>query len=111
MDYDREFLTGAVGVLLLGLLSERPMYGSEILAHAERRSDRALRMKEGTLYPALHKMERAGPLKAEWRKNDAGRQRKYYRLTAKGHRRAQSKILQWRTISTALRSILGGAHG
>jgi PadR family transcriptional regulator PadR len=111
MDYDREFLTGAVGVLLLGLLRERPMYGYEILEQAERRSGSALRMKEGTLYPALHKMERAGLLKAEWRNNDAGRLRKYYRLTAKGRRRAQSKILQWRTISLALRSILGLAHG
>jgi PadR family transcriptional regulator PadR len=101
-----------VSVLLLGLLlRERPMYGYEILEQAERRSDSALRMKEGTLYPALHKMERAGLLKTEWRNNDAGRLRKYYRLTAKRRRQVRSKILQWRTISLALRLIMGRAHG
>jgi PadR family transcriptional regulator PadR len=111
MDYDREFLTGTVGVLILSLLSERAMYGYEILREAERRSARQFLMKEGTLYPALHSMERAGLLKAEWREGDAGRARKYYSLTAKGRRRAESKRRQWEAISAAMRTILGGAHG
>ena len=67
MNYDREFLTGTVGVLILGLLSERAMYGYEILQEAERRSAQQFQMKEGTLYPALHQMERSGLLKADWR--------------------------------------------
>jgi len=103
--YDREFLTGTMTVLLLSLLAERPMYGYEILLEATRRSARAFQMKEGTLYPALHKLERGGLLKSEWRQSDAGRRRKYYILTAKGRRAAQSKRLQWETISAALRAI------
>ena len=111
MDYDREFLTGTVGVLILSLLSERAMYGYEILREAERRSARQFQMKEGTLYPALHQMERAGFLESEWRQSDSGRARKYYTLTAKGRRHAASKRRQWESISAAMRSILGGAHG
>src|SRR6266852_6016262 len=89
--YDREFLTGTVGVLILTLLTERPMYGYEMVQEAGRRSAAAFLLKEGTLYPALHQMERAGLLKAVWRDSPAGRARKYYSLTPKGRRRAASK--------------------
>ncbi len=109
MDYDREFLTGTTTTLLLSLLDERPMYGYEIVREAHRRSARALQMKEGTLYPALHKLERGGLLKAAWRPSPEGRQRKYYSLTAKGRKAARSKRLQWEAISAALRAIWSNA--
>src|SRR6476661_2246395 len=108
--YDREFLTGAVRVLLLGLLAEREMYAYEILRETGHRSAGAFALKEGTLYPALHQMERSGLLKATWRESAAGRPRKYYSLTAKGRRQAESKRGQWASISTAMRAILGDAH-
>jgi PadR family transcriptional regulator PadR len=111
MEYDREFLTGTVGVLILSLLTEREMYGYEILMEAERRSAQTFQLKEGTVYPALHQMERAGLLKAQWRDSPTGRQRKYYSLTAKGRQRAQSKRRQWASISLAMRAILGDANG
>ena len=107
MDYDREFLTGTVGVLLLTLLSERAMYAYEMVQEAERRSAHTFQLKEGTVYPALHQMERAGLLSATWRESEAGRPRKYYSLTAKGRRRAVSKRQQWMSISTAMRAIVG----
>jgi PadR family transcriptional regulator PadR len=110
VDYDREFLTGTVGVLILSLLAEREMYGYEMLQEAERRSERAFQLKEGTLYPALHQMERTGLLKARWRDSDTGRPRKYYGLTAKGRRQAASKRRQWTQIAAAMRAILGDAH-
>jgi PadR family transcriptional regulator len=111
VEYDREFLTGTVGVLLLSLLAEREMYGYEMLQEAERRSASAFTLKEGTLYPALHQMERSGLLKARWRRIEGGRSRKYYSLTRKGRRMAESKRRQWTQISAAMRAILGGAHG
>ena len=86
------------------------MYGYEILREAERRSARQLQMKEGTIYPALHQMERAGLLRAEWRDGDTGRARKYYALNAKGRRQAASKRKQGESISAALRAILGDGH-
>ena len=110
MDYDREFLTGTVGVLLLSLLGERAMYGYEILQEAERRSAQQFQLKEGTVYPALHQMERAGLVTAQWRQGESGRARKYYSLTAKGRRQAASKRRQWDAISSAMRAILRGAQ-
>jgi PadR family transcriptional regulator, regulatory protein PadR len=110
MNYDREFLTGTVGVLILSLLTEGEMYGYQILQEAERRSAKAFQLKEGTLYPALHQMERAGLLKARWQEADNGRSRKYYSLTAKGRRQAASKRRQWADISAAMRAILGDVH-
>src|SRR5436309_9313391 len=110
MNYDREFLTGTVGVLLLTLLSERAMYAYEMVQEAERRSAQTFQLKEGTVYPALHQMERAGLLTATWRESAAGRARKYYSLTAKGRRRAESKRRQWASIAAAMRAILGRAH-
>jgi PadR family transcriptional regulator PadR len=110
MDFDREFLTGTVGVLILSLLAERAMYGYEMLQEAERRSARAFQLKEGTVYPALHQMERSGLLKATWRESETGRPRKYYSLTAKGRRQAESKRRQWEQISAAMRAMLGDAH-
>jgi len=111
VDFDREFLTGTVGVLILSLLAEREMYAYEIVREAERRSARAFQLKEGTVYPALHQMERSGLVKAIWREGETGRTRKYYALTAKGRRRAESKRRQWAGIATAMRAILGGADG
>jgi PadR family transcriptional regulator PadR len=109
--FDREFLTGTVGVLLLTLLSERPMYAYEMVQEADRRSSKALQLKEGTVYPALHQMAREGLVHASWRDSPAGRPRKYYSLTAKGRREADSKRRQWVTISAAMRAIVGDAHG
>jgi DNA-binding PadR family transcriptional regulator len=107
MDFDREFLTGTVGVLILGLLVERSMYAYEILQEAERRSAGTFRLKEGTIYPALHQMERTGLLQATWRESAEGRSRKYYALTPKGRRHAQSKRRQWDSLLAAMRAILG----
>jgi PadR family transcriptional regulator PadR len=110
VNYDREFLTGTVGVLILSFLFERPMYGYEMLQEAQRRSARMFQLKEGTLYPALRQMERAGLIRATWRESDAGRSRKYYSLTPKGRRRADSKRRQWSAITMAMQAILQGGH-
>jgi DNA-binding PadR family transcriptional regulator len=107
MEFDREFLTGAVGVLILGLLAERAMYAYEMLREAEQRSAGTFRLKEGTIYPALHQMERSGLLQATWRESQEGRPRKYYALTSKGRRQAQSKRRQWDGLLAAMRAILG----
>lgn len=108
--FDREFITGAAGVVILTLLAEREMYGYELVTEAARRSARIFELKEGTVYPALHQMERAGLLKATWRESDAGRPRKYYGLTAKGRRQAESKRRQWTSLAAAMRAILGSGR-
>jgi PadR family transcriptional regulator PadR len=110
VEYDREFLTGTVTVLILNLLAERERYGYEILQEASRRTDGAFALKEGTVYPALHQMARAGLVDATWRDSESGRSRKYYRLTAKGRRVTRAKTEQWTSLSRAMHAILGRGH-
>lgn len=106
MDIDRELLKGSISLLLLNLLSRGEMYGYEILQQAARRSAETFEFKEGTLYPALHQLEKKGLIQAEWRIGETGRERKYYSLTAKGKRAAQEYEKQWQHLTTAVRAVL-----
>ena len=81
---ERELLKGSTDSILLALLVERPMYGYELLRHMEQRSDGYFRMKEGTLYPALHRMERETLIEGLYRSAPTGRHRRYYAITSKG---------------------------
>jgi PadR family transcriptional regulator PadR len=107
MDIDRELLKGSISLLLLNLLSRGELYGYEIIQEASRRSANAFEFKEGTLYPALHQLERKGHIKAEWRTGQNGRERKYYSLTAKGKKAAQQYQEQWQHLTGAVNAVLG----
>jgi len=106
MQIDREFLKGSISLLLLSLLSRGDMYGYEILQEASRRSANAFELKEGTLYPALHHLEKKGLIRSEWRTGDNGRERKYYALTARGKKTARDYERQWQHLTSALNSVL-----
>lgn len=106
MEIDRELLKGSISLVLLALLSRGEMYGYEILQEAGRRSGNAFELKEGTLYPALHQLERKGMVKTEWRTGENGRERKYYALTAKGRKTAEKYELQWRHLAGAIAAVL-----
>jgi PadR family transcriptional regulator PadR len=85
LEIDRELLKGSISLLLLNLLSRGEMYGYEMLQAAAVRSANAFEL-EGTLYPALHQLEKKGLVRSEWRTGDNGRERKYYSLTTKGQK-------------------------
>ena len=106
MNIDRQFLKGSISLLLLHLLSRGEMYGYEILAEASRRSANAFEFKEGTLYPALHQLEKKGQIRSEWRTADNGRERKYYSLTSKGRKAAANYEKQWQHLTGAITAIL-----
>jgi PadR family transcriptional regulator, regulatory protein PadR len=106
MTFDRELLKGSIALLILKLLSERDMYGYEIIQEAARRSSDAFQFKEGTLYPALHQLHKRGYLRSEWRTGKNGRQRKYYGLTAKGKKVAQESQRKWAFFTNAVNAIL-----
>ena len=106
MDIDAQLLKGSVGLLLLNLLSRGEMYGYEILQEASRRSSKAFEFKEGTLYPALHQLERKGQIKSVWRTADNGRERKYYSLTAAGKKAAAQYEKKWHHLTGAIMAIL-----
>ena len=105
-----EFFRGTLDVLILKALVWGPLHGYAITSLIRRQSDDALLLEEGTLYPALWRLENKGLLNAEWGLSENNRRAKFYRLTAKGQRQAQSKRQQWLQISAAMRSILGDGH-
>jgi PadR family transcriptional regulator PadR len=106
MEIDPEFLKGSVRLLLLSLLSRGEMYGYEILQEASRRSANSFALKEGTLYPALHHLEKKKLIRAAWRTGDNGRERKYYSLTAKGRKTAQEYERQWHHLTGVMKAVL-----
>ena len=104
------FMTGVPELLILRLLSEREMYGYEIVQVVESASGEAIKLGEGVVYPALHALEAQGCLKSR-RKPVNGRTRVYYLATALGKKRLGSMVGEWQRITDAVAGIiLGGKH-
>lgn len=106
MPFNTELVGSTVEMLVLKLLSERTMYGYEIIQIVNERTDGEFSWKEGTLYPVLHRMEGAGYLITEWRVGDTGKKRKYYELTLGGRSRAESKVQEWNRFLQSVNSVL-----
>lgn len=104
-----ELLRGTLATLVLSVLRGGPLYGYEIAKEIRERTDSVLHLKEGSLYPALHAMERDGLLSAEWQTIERGPSRKYYRLTAKGKAALVKRRAQWREFSSAVDSVLNAS--
>jgi len=104
-----EFLPGTLDLLVLKTLTQGALHGYAIARHIQRASDDVLAVEEGTLYPALHRLERRGWVDAEWGTSDANRRAKYYRLTQKG--RAQLKVEEaaWSRFAAAVEGVLGAS--
>ena len=101
----------ALDLMILGVLADGRSYGYRISQTVFARSAGRFEIKEGALYPALHRLERAGLLKATWGE-EAGRRRKYYALTADGRRRLKAGRGDWAVYAAAVDSVLtptGGA--
>lgn len=109
MPFDRELLKGSITLLIFKLLSERDMYGYEIIQESVRRSQDAFEFKEGTLYPALHQLHKRGYLRSEWRTGETGKNRKYYSLTAAGRKAARHSEQQWFSFTKVVNTILSRA--
>jgi PadR family transcriptional regulator PadR len=82
------------------------MYGYQIIRELERRSEGYFKFKEGTLYPALHRLEKAGLIEGKWQTLSSGRQRRYYYITDKGRRVLAEKMSQWREFFAAMNLII-----
>lgn len=107
MDLERELLKGNTPTLVLAVLREGPLHGYAIAREIERRSDQALQCKEGTLYPALHALERDGLISGEWRREEGGRERKVYVLTPAGHAALVERTQLWTRFSSAIERVIG----
>lgn len=102
----RELIKGNIDSLLLCLIAQQPMYGYQIIRELDKRSQGYFRFKEGTLYPALHRLERAGLILGRWQMLPSGQQRKYYHITDKGLATLVERRGQWQDFLTAMNLII-----
>jgi len=101
-----ELMQGSSESLLLYLVGQQPMYGYQIIKELDRKSEGYFKFKEGTLYPALHRLEKAGLVVGKWQMLSSGRQRRYYYITEKGQRVLAEKMGQWRDFLTAMNLVI-----
>ena len=100
-------LQGSLDLLVLKILSRRPrLHGYAIMAAIQAISDEVLRAEEGSLYPALHRMEEAGWIRAEWVTKDSGRRARVYELTTAGKNQLDIEESRWVAVTSAVNRIL-----
>lgn len=101
-------LQGSLDLLVLKILSRHPgLHGYAILSAIQQSSGNALRPEEGSLYPALHRMEETGWIKAKWVTKGAGRRARTYELTAAGKKQLAAERSRWEFVTAAVNRVLG----
>ena len=106
MKFDKALISGSNAMLILSLLKDGDKYGYETAQELKKRSKNAFEMKEGTLYPLLHALEKAGEVQSYDKTAPTGRERRYYRLTEKGAGRLEEKVTEWRAFSDSVNTVL-----
>ena len=100
-------LQGSLDLLVLKILSRRPrLHGYAIMTAIKDWSGEVLRAEEGSLYPALHRMEEAGLIRAEWITKDSGRRARMYELTAAGKKQLSAEESRWQAVTSAVNRVL-----
>ncbi len=100
---------GTLDLLVLRTLSLGPQHGWAISERVQQMSQDVLRIQQGSLYPALHRLERRGWIKAQWGVSDNNRKAKFYELTRSGHKQLEAETETWRKLTSAVAQVLGGA--
>jgi len=99
-------LQGTLDLLILKTLAREPLHGYGLALRIQQISNDVLRVEEGSLYPALHRIEQAGWIKSEWRETESNRRAKYYKLTAAGRRQLAAEKENWSRLSAAVAKVL-----
>lgn len=102
---------GTLDLLILKVASLGPIHGYAIAQRIQQVSREVLQVQQGSLYPALHRLENKGFLAAEWKESETGREAKFYRLTAKGRNQLKSEAVNWSRLSEAVGLILQISEG
>ena len=102
-----QLVQGTLDVMILRILSAGPQHGYGIARWIRRRSKDVLSVEEGSLYPALHRLEKRGLVVASWGMSERNRRAKFYRLSAKGRRALRRELAAWDRLSTAVARVLG----
>jgi PadR family transcriptional regulator len=101
-----DVLQGTLDMLVLRALARQPMHGWGITERIEHWSESVLQLGQGTLYPALYRLERQRLIRSDWRTTENNRRARYYSLTAKGRRHMDDELAQWRRMSRAITLVL-----
>src|SRR5580700_9076660 len=101
-----DLLQGTLDMLILKIVALEPIHGYAIAQRIQQISREVLQVQQGSLYPALHRLENRGWLVATWKASDTGRDAKYYRLTAKGRMQLKEETANWARLSEAIQRIL-----
>jgi transcriptional regulator len=101
-----DLLQGTLDLLILQVVAPGPLHGYAIAQRLQQLSKEALQVQQGSLYPALHRLEGRGWLKAEWSNTETGREAKFYSLTKKGRKQLDVERLNWERLSQAITLIV-----
>ena len=101
-----DLLQGTLDMLVLKALQLEPMHGWGITERIEQWSERVLQLGQGTLYPALYRLERQGLIASEWKATENNRRARYYALTRAGRRQLQDELAQWQRMTRAVNLVL-----
>jgi DNA-binding PadR family transcriptional regulator len=110
-NYAPDLLRGNTDVLLLFLIEEHPTYGYRLIKEIEKRSENYFQFKEGTVYPALHRLENEGLIQGEWQELPNKQERRYYRITEKGRQVLGEKLAAWQGFTTAVSLVFSPIQG
>lgn len=102
-----DLLQGTLDLLILKTVALQPLHGYGIARRIQTVSDEVFQVNQGSLYPALHRLENEGWIDAEWRETDTNRRAKYYRLTRKGRKKLNLEEANWDRVSAAINRVLG----
>jgi len=105
-DHTLDLLPGTVDLLILRTLQTGPMHGWAISERIQQISEDVLQINQGSLYPALHRLEHQGWIEAEWAISELGRRAKYYQLTAAGRRQLAVEAREWERMSAAIGRVM-----
>lgn len=109
MKIEKSLLSGSTPLLVLSLLKDGDKYGYEMIEELAKRSDDTFQLKEGTLYPLLHTLEKEKFVTSYTKQTPSGRERKYYRLTADGLAQLEYKEKEWKLFTQTVNAVLGYA--
>src|SRR3989442_1571152 len=106
MSRPTDLVQGTLDLLILKTVALRPMHGWAIAQRIKQLSNEVLQVQQGSLYPALHRLEKKGWIQAEWGKSDNNRRAKYYSLTKAGRRQLEREAISWERLSSAISAIV-----
>lgn len=106
MSPSTELLQGTLDLLILNTLALRPMHGWGVAQRIRQVSRNALQVQQGSLYPAVHRLERKGWIQAEWGASENNRRAKYYSLTEEGKHQLEKELADWARVSSAVALVL-----